>query len=230
MKKIIVWGLLLAGLIYLGVNWYTKNNQIDDITTSEQPVDTVYPDSEPLVNTNDGGDESTLSQSTKHDLLFDAPATARYIDSSASGLSQDKSLLFDPNGNGDKKLILGLDHPNGVRVLVLNGDKGQNLINEVPDGPFFNDYGDLKSDNYIQVTLVDLKGDGSKNIVIAIGKYNRRVDVSIFGLADDKSSYNYLGSIESSSSVKFTDGKIVVCREDDTKAYKLQNNSIVEVH
>lgn len=231
MKKIIVWGLLLAGLIYLGMNWYLKKEDENVSTTEQAEVDTVFPDSLPVTDTDKNNNESTLSQNTKHLLLFDAPSTARFVLSLANDLTQDKSLLFDSNRNDGKKVILGLDHPNGVRVLVLNGDKGQNLINEVPDGPFFNEYGDLLPGYTIQVTLVDLNGEGSQNIIIAIGKYNDRVDASVFGLSKDNSgNYDYLGTIESSSKIKFVDGKIISCKADDTKAYKLQANSIIEVH
>lgn len=232
MRKIIVWGLLLSGLIYLGVNWYlNRAGNNTETTVQTGAIDIVYPDDNidtPEVNNDKGA--PFLSQNTKSQLLFDAPSSASYLLSSANELLQDKSLAIGSKAN-KKTLILGLDHPNGVRVLALNGDKGQNLINDVPDGPFFNDYGDLVAGNSIQVTVLDLNGDGSKNVVIAIGKYNGRIDASIFGLDSNSSdSYNYMGSIVSSSTIKFTDGKIITCNEDDTKAYKLQDSRLIEVH
>ena len=234
MKKVFTYTLLFLSLGLFASCW-NKSSKASDSDAKDSSLvqpDVIYP----TTPSQEGGDHQAtgsaemISSKSKEVLLFDAPLPARYVQSSARQLLQDKTLKL---GNGDEgSVLLGLDHPNGVRVLAQRNGIGQNLINDVADDYFFDDYGDLNPAFSVEVALLDVNKDNSSEIAVAVGKPGDRIDLSLFALQKTPNgAFVYLGTIQSKSVITFADGVFRATAKDNSKlTYKLQDNKLVLVH
>ena len=234
MKKVFTYTLLFLSLGLFASCW-NKSSKASDSDAKDSSLvqpDVIYPTT-PSQEEGDHkatGSAEMISSKSKEILLFDAPLSTQYIQSSARQLLQDKILKF---GNGNEgSVMLGLDHPNGVRVLAQRNGIGQNLINDVPDDYFFDDYGDLNPAFSVEVALLDVNKDNSSEIAVAVGKPGDRIDLSLFALQKTPNgAFVYLGTIQSKSVITFADGVFRATAKDNSKlTYKLQDNKLVLVH
>jgi len=68
------------------------------------------------------------------------------------------------------ELIVGRDHPNGIRILALFPGYGVHLpVKYEKDFGGFNDYGELNEGYYIQVVEYDFDRDDAPEIIVAVG-------------------------------------------------------------
>lgn len=68
------------------------------------------------------------------------------------------------------ELTIGLNHPNGIRILALFPGCGVNLpLKYEKDFGGINEYGDLNKGYYIQIAEHDFDNDGAPEIIIAVG-------------------------------------------------------------
>ena len=225
MKNRIFLAMLLVTSGLLASCWNTKKKS--DVAEGAKDSSLVTTEQVTTSNT------QKLSSVVSDALLFDGPISARYILSSAKELSENKIVKFDFNKDGKEEIILlGRDHPNGVRVLAERNDITQNLINDITEGYFFDSYGELKSDYSIQVTIVDLDNDGRCEVMVTIGKLGERVDGFIFIIKDtDKGSFNYVGSIKGKSCIELTSNQKIKLTDLDDKeiTYELYNKELALV-
>lgn len=67
-------------------------------------------------------------------------------------------------------LVIGRDHPNGVRFLALFPRDGVNLpLAFGKEFGGFDEYGELKRGYFIQAANYDFDGDGEPEIIVAVG-------------------------------------------------------------
>ena len=232
MKKVFTYTLLFLSL-GLFISCWNRSNKTSDSDAKDSSLvqpDVIYP-----TTPSQGGSEQVtgsnemLSSQSKEALLFDAPLPAKYIQSSARQLLNDRTLSL---GQGDEgSILLGLDHPNGVRVLAVRNGVGQNLINEVPDDYFFDDYGDIKPSFSVEVALLDVDKDDRYEVAVVVGKPEDRVDLSLFALEKTPNGlFKYLGTIQSTSTITFTDGVFEATTKDKSKLkYKLEGAKLTEL-
>ena len=231
MKKFLVNGIIIiavaALVFYFNTRKSTEEGDSQDITLVDKDI--VYPGGESSQNSNQTtNSKSTIGEASKQTLLFNAPVGVKYVLSSAPQLLQDKSLSFAKNAD---EVVLGLDHPNGVRVLAKANGVAQNLINDIPDGVFFDSYGDLMPENSVQVTLLDLEDKGVENIILSIGKPSGAVDTSIFRLTNSTSEpFQYIGTIQGAEDTQFDGSRIIANRSGSVKKYKIENQVLVELN
>ncbi|HJD92553.1 FG-GAP repeat domain-containing protein [Bacteroides coprosuis] len=226
MKKRILIALSILVVLGLFVScWNTKKK-----TNEEGAKDSSLVDIEQPITPNVS---QKLSSVVSDELLLDAPTTARYVLSTSAQLAENKLVKFDFNKDGKEEVIvLGRDHPNGVRVLATRKGIGQNLINDITEGYFFDSYGELKSQYAIQVTVVDVNGDNQSEVVVSIGKSGERVDSFFYLIKDtDKGSFNYIGSIKGKNRAELTPNHKIelVNLENQSVTYEIYNNELALV-
>ena len=216
--------LLILAVGLLSSCWGQKKKKSE--TSSTDSIAVVQSESTERV-------DELISRQTNDPLLFDAPVKARYLLSSAEELAQNKIVKFDFNKDGNEEVILlSRDHPNGVRILAERNDKTQNLINDIPEGFFFDQYGELKPEYSIQVTIVDLDGDNKCEVVISIGAQQKRIDSFIFYIEDKENvNYHYVGSIAKTKEIRLTSNRDILVTTDagENENYNLLNREIVKV-
>ena len=252
MKKLIVFILIILLIGMVGSCWFNKqdsSNNIENRVEVNDGVDTIYP-----VNFGTNHDESAqyqtdgvkgntdsapnlqkltsskyISTETKVKLMFDAPVGAHYVISDSKQLLNDKTIQLDMDG--DKRietLTLGLDHPNGVRVLAIKNGDAQNLMNSVQEGDFFDDYGDLLPGYSVQVTVLDIDNIAGKEVVISIGKANKSIMHYIYYVT--KSKFIYIGAVESKGMAKLVGNELHLTALNGVKdVYTLYQKQLVKV-
>ena len=223
--KRISFALLILSVGLFSSCWGTKKKQSDN-TPKDSPV-SVKTD-QPVKER-----EELMSNQTTDKLLLDAPVRARYLLSSAKELAQNKLVKFDFNKDGKEEVILlSRDHPNGVRILAERNNFTQNLINDIPEGFFFDQYGELKSQYSIQVTIVDLDGDNRCEVIVSIGEVGNRVDAFFFYIEDsDLGNYHYIGAIQECKSLVINLDKVInaVDGSGKTTQYILRDRELAEL-
>lgn len=104
---------------------------------------------------------------------------------------QNKELEVDLNNDGELDLIVvGMDSPNGEKVLVIHKAHGINLMHYISSEMLDSienlyDEFELKEGNMMQVVLVDFDNDGQEEIVLAIGDGLTTLGVNIFKMDYD---------------------------------------------
>lgn len=97
------------------------------------------------------------------------------------GKTSSKDIVFPLHFHSHVKpnyLLIGRDHPNGMRFLAMFPGYGVNLPLKFDDGfEGFDEDGELKQGYYIQVVEHSFDHDGTPEIIIAIG--NGSIDLSI---------------------------------------------------
>lgn len=221
MKKLITLVLIILLIGLIGSCWFNQKEEPTRIIDPREQVvgemEVLHPvksveteDGVKATGTNRGGEKEVkyLSSTTTENLLFDAPAMAKYLLSSSKELAVDKVLKVDVDG--DKRLesfTLGLDHPNGVRVLVAKDGVTYNLMNSVTDEAFFDDYGDLLPGNTIQVTVLDIDRSSGKELVVSVGQANKKTTSYFFYF--DKSDFKLIGKLEAKGAFKLVENKLL---------------------
>ena len=227
MRKWITTSLALVITILLMGCWEVKkktNSSVENGGTDS--IETLTP-------SNSESAREQLSQHVSDNLLFDAPTCARYLLSSVKELAQDKIVKFDFSKDGNEEIILlGRDHPNGVRVLAERKNITQNLISAIDEGYFFDAYGELKEPNAIQVTVTDVNGDGTCEVIVSIGQVGVRVDAFIFEIRDTNSgSYHYLGRVSGKERMVLTPNYELhtIDKEGRSRNYKLRSSQLISI-
>lgn len=132
---------------------------------------------------------------------------------------KDVDSTVDIDINNDEKLetvIIGRNHPNGTRVLIIEGKRGYDLF--VCNGRYlksaFDDFGGLKQGYYIQTSFFDLDKDNQKEVLLAIGNKNTKelgVGIYKYNGKIENNGFIQLGYIEGQSDISvLEDGKINV--------------------
>lgn len=228
MKKIIVFVLIVLIIFMVGSCWFNQNRQetktvieprkevdggLSILTPTPQDQDSDkssnHSTEAPKENSNFTAPKSTtyLSAISKRKVLFDATTDAHYVLSTTKELAENKTIQLDMTGDRKIETItLGLDHPNGVKVLAIKNGIGVNLMNSITEGPFFDDYGDLLQGYSIQVTVLDIDQIKGKEIVISVGKSNKRIDSYLFYA--DNSGFKYIGSLVSKGAIKLVGNEL----------------------
>lgn len=97
------------------------------------------------------------------------------------GKTSERDMIFPLHFHSHIKptyLLIGRDHPNGIRFLAMFPGYGVNLpLNFTKDFEGINEFGELKQGYYIQVAEHDFDHDGMPEIIIAIG--DGLIDLSI---------------------------------------------------
>lgn len=143
---------------------------------------------------------STIGLSAQNRLnnLFDV-RNNKFIISSSSQLSQDKSMNVDLDSDGKKeKIIIGRSHPIGTKICVFKEQYRKQLLDGIEcDESFFDEYGELNEEYYIQASCIDFNGDGKSELIISIGDKLLTLQSFIFKVRDAKEhSFKYIGKID----------------------------------
>lgn len=225
MKKLRPILFLLSVLILFVGCWETKKKSSQPSDSQEAAeLEVVHPDKH-------AGTAQKLSDKQSSPLLFDGPASTPYVLSTVQELAQDKLIEFDLNKDGKQEhILLGRDHPNGVRVLATYNSLGQNLINEIDEDVFFDSYGELKAPHAIQVSVADLDGDGKYELVVSLGKKGLRIDSFFFGF-DVKQGFYYLNSVSATEPVTLSAAHTLEVLQNGVRVeYQLKNKQLVQLH
>lgn len=141
----------------------------------------------------------TQSESTtqkEYDNLFNI-GNNNFIISSSDELSKDKKLKVDLDNNGVKEtIIVGRNHPNGVRVVGIKGNYGKDLLSYELDNAF-DEFGELNEGYYIQASYIDLDSDGKYEVLISVGDKLTEMSTAIYKVRDaEEESFKLIGIIE----------------------------------
>ncbi|MFC5449073.1 stalk domain-containing protein [Paenibacillus aestuarii] len=90
------------------------------------------------------------------------------------------------------RILVGLDHPNGIKFQIIFDDFGWPLPLDNSGNDVFNSYGDLKDNYSVQATLHDFDNDGNPEIVVTVGDQliNGHVWVFSYTSVSDTSKIN----------------------------------------
>lgn len=154
-------------------NQVTNTSSIDDKKQSKDEVD------EKLLIYNENNDEYIL---WKNEKLF----------------YKNKEIKLDLNNDEKLEYIsVGLDSPNGEKVTIVSDNIGVNLLHYISDEMYsaienlYDDIGELKEGNMIQVVFIDFDDDGKDEVVLAIGDGLVNLGVSIFKIDYDSKDLNF---------------------------------------
>lgn len=158
----------------------------------------------------------------KYDNLFNT-GNNHFIISSSDDINKDKTLQVDLDLDGKKEtIIIGKDHPNGVKVRGIKGEYSINLlsllfdntnderISDILDG-MFDEYADLNKGCYIQASYVDLDNDGKYEVLISVGDRIMQIMVTaIYRVRDaEEASFQLKGIIEGQSNMYLRGNHII---------------------
>ena len=126
----------------------------------------------------------------------------------AAGEEESKEIILgtsaDFNGELKGKIFLSGTGVNGINAMLYYGDDiRQNLINitrPLADVAF--DGNNLKSNQYMQITAIDIDEDGMKEILFSVGLPLTQVETAVFSIG--KSNVKWLGTISSLDHVEKT--------------------------
>jgi len=115
-----------------------------------------------------------------------------------------EEIYVDIDGDGIKEeIIIGRDHPNGVKLLIINGKEAYSLGFEIAG---LNDIGELEGNYYCQLAVVDVTNDGTPNILLAVGNGLIDLHLNIWTFDKEKfentargkyiNPFRYIGHIE----------------------------------
>lgn len=109
----------------------------------------------------------------------------------SSEFGNNKILNLDINNDGKEEYIeVGFDTPNGMKILTVKNDYGYNLFNDtVFPNRYFDDYGNLMENCFIQVAWHDFNKDNKKEAIIIVGDDESHISVRIL---EDKLQDEYL--------------------------------------
>lgn len=83
------------------------------------------------------------------------------------GGNKNREINVDIDSDGiDETITIGRDHPNGTKILIINGEQAFNIGN-MAEG--LDDFGELNEGNYCQLAVKDVTNDGHPEIILAIG-------------------------------------------------------------
>lgn len=177
-----------------------------------------------------------LSNDTKidPDLLVNVLSDNRHIEWDATKENNDSQISIDINGDKKKeKVIIGRDHPNSTKVLVILGNTGYEILNQgkiLEDA--FDEFGDLNDGYFIQTSFFDFDKDGWKEIIIAVGNKLDELGVGIYKYDNGyELKYKQVGYIEGQKNIFINkDGSIDVMYGSQGlfDEYKYINGSIVK--
>ena len=150
-----------------------------------------------------------ITSSKEYDNLFNI-RNDNFIISSALELSSDKTMKVDLDKDGKEEMILiGLDHPTGIRILGIKGEYGTNLI----DGLEFatDEHGDIMDGFFIQASHVDLDKDGKDEVLMSVGDKSIEMRTAIYKVRDaEEDSFKLVGIIEGQSEMYLDGNHIIV--------------------
>lgn len=128
-------------------------------------------------------------------------------------INKNKYIEYDIDNDGIKEGIsIGMDTPNGTKVVIIKGDKGYNLMYDASIGSntnLFDDYGGLKEGYLLQICFFDFDNDGIKEIIIADGDKLINLGVSIIKYDSNKKANPFyeIGYIEGQKKIIITKDK-----------------------
>ncbi|BBI30923.1 MORN repeat-containing protein [Cohnella abietis] len=94
-------------------------------------------------------------------------------------------------GNTELELVIGMDHPNGMKKLIRNPQDGtiRTLDNDF-SGSGFDDYGTLMDDYRVQAGTYDFDGDGVDELWIASGNLISEATITVYAYKEAKNLKN----------------------------------------
>ena len=164
------------------------------------------------INKKTSDTKSQLETTTQkeYDNLFNIGSN-HFIISSSDDISKDKTLQVDLDLDGEKETILiGRNHPNGVRVLGIKGEYGIDLLYCELDNAF-DEFGELNNGYYIQASYVDLDNDGKNEVLVSVGDKQMEMTTAIYKVRDaEEDSFKLIGVIEGQSKMRLEGTHIIV--------------------
>lgn len=151
--------------------------------------------------------ETTFQE--EYDNLFNI-GNDHFIISSSDDISEDKTLKVDLDLDGEKETILiGQDHPNGVRVVGFKGKYGIHLLSYELDNAF-DEFGELNKGYYIQASYIDLDNDGKNEVLVSVGNKLTEMTTAIYKVRDaEEDSFKLIGIIEGQSKMYLEENHII---------------------
>lgn len=171
------------------------------------------------------------------DVLFGIPAKDYIMADGNTLYDEEESLSVDLNNDGQEEtLIIGPDHNVGIKLAVkINGHDENLLISPKPDfyAKMFDVLNNLRVQYKMQISAVDLDGDGIKEIVTSYGDMENESYAYIFYLTgkDHDKIKRASGRIEGiKNSYLAHDGKIVSPRDrEPSYIYSYSKGVITQV-
>lgn len=118
-----------------------------------------------------------------HDALLLQDAGHDYIilDGLSITTGDLRVMNIDTNGDGEEEtFLIQRDSPNGLKVMGVLGEYGQNFVYDTEIYDAFDDYGEISEDYYVQITCYDLDGDGLKEVIVSIGDKFMEMETLIY--------------------------------------------------
>lgn len=132
-------------------------------------------------------------------------------------LGRNYEVARDVNGDTlDEYFRVGLDSPNGLKVLAAVEGRGQNLAANFTLNAAFDENRDIREDYYIQLSFLDLDGDGDDDLLVTAGNLTDLSETLFYKL--DGGSFTFCGSVISGAKLRY-DGERFLTTDDLTYVF-----------
>ncbi len=180
---------------------------------------------------------------TTQELLFETNAED-FIILDGKSISIDgkvKEMNVDLNGDGNlESFSIGRDHPNGVLILGVANETGQNFADDI-NLDYASNSDAINDDYFVQVTCLDFDNDNTKEIAVSIGNMLIEMQTLIYRYTNSTDQpFEYVGKIEGQEKMMVKDNGNIIApfgsqglneeyKYVDKKLYYYDSNGTLEV-
>ena len=174
---------------------------------------------------------------TNMDVLLNVPGEDYIMLSGEEVTKEGESAQFEAdisNNIRDVVFLIRRGSPNLTDILVSFDDTAYNLIYDLEIDTGFDDFGNLLTGYYTQLTAYDLDSDGKKEVIVSVGDKSQSMSTTVFKFTDKTddpgdSPFKNLGTVNGQKNMHIEKNKIRVPVEGVEQAvdYKIENNKLV---
>ena len=152
----------------------------------------------------------TENQKKAYDNLFDI-GNDNFIICSTSDIAEGKSISIDLDNDGiEEVLSIGLNHPNGFRILGIKNGCGIHLLAKGCENAY-DEFQDLNEGYYVQVSHVDLDNDGIHEVLVSLGDKLTEMVTAIYKICDTEDDpFKLIGTLDGQSKMYLKDNHIII--------------------
>ena len=111
---------------------------------------------------------------------------------------------------------VGLDTPNGLKVLAAVENRGSNLAVNFTLNAAFDESRDIREDYYIQLSFLDLDGDGDEDLLVTAGNLSDLSETLFYKL--EGGTFEFCGSVMSGAKLRY-DGECFTTTDNLTYVF-----------
>lgn len=194
----------------------------------EEEISSESSSSSSITASESASNDSVVSELYSMILEDDAEIADRIV----VGLSSEDSVIYrgssillgrnyeisrDVNNDTlDEYFRVGLDSPNGLKALAAVEGRGANLAANFTLNAAFDENRDIQEDYYLQLSFLDLDGDGDEDLLVTVGNLTDLSETLFYKLDGD--SFVFCGSVLSGAKLRY-DGESFLTTDELTYVF-----------